>query len=112
MASRRAVLLTPSKSSLPIPLLSDKEVAPESPLFAILTKSAHLHHSRLFSCLLFSYSYALFCTHQDFNSFLFKRFRTLCAKQGVWANPGPPFLKKYFNSHAATLTRSDSPKVA
>ncbi len=28
----------------------------------------------------FSYSYALFCTHQNHNSFVFKRFRTLCAK--------------------------------
>jgi len=41
---------------------------------------------------LFSYSYALFCTHQNHNSFVFKRFRTLCAKHpgvGGGACPSP-----------------------
>ncbi len=37
----------------------------------------------------FSYLCALFCTHQNHNSFVFKRFRTLCAKHPGW---GTPFL--------------------
>src|SRR5712664_3710926 len=31
-----------------------------------------------------AHSFALFCTHQELNPFLFKDFRTLCANQGVW----------------------------
>jgi hypothetical protein len=82
MRARQAVLLTPSKSSYPCPLLSYKQIAPVSPLFATLTKSAYLYHSTAFSRPLFSYSYALFCIHQKLNSFLFMRFRTLSPKQG------------------------------
>jgi len=31
-----------------------------------------------------SHFFAFFCTHQKFNSFLFKRFRTLCKKHRGW----------------------------
>src|SRR5229473_1027572 len=31
-----------------------------------------------------SHFFTLFCTHQKFNSFLFKRFRTLCKKHPGW----------------------------
>src|ERR1700694_70586 len=110
MASRRAVLLTPSTFSLLTTFLSDKQAAPVSPLFVILQRvriSIIPRHLAVFCFHTLTHS---FCTHQNFNSFLFKRFRTLFAKQGG-GYPGPPFLKKYFKSHAATLTRSDSPKV-
>src|SRR2546430_6731665 len=66
-----------------------------TPVFAILTKTAGVwgyssHFGRpwglgdeksLFhSSSFFSHSCALFCTHQELNSFVFKRFHTLCAK--------------------------------
>ncbi len=39
----------------------------------------------------FSYSCALFCTHQNHNPFIFMRFRTLCTKQpGVGVPSIPP----------------------
>ena len=38
------------------------------------------HHSPLCSSSFFSHSCALFCTQKKLNSFVFKRFRTLCAK--------------------------------
>src|SRR5712691_1407918 len=60
MLARHAVLLTPSESSAPTPLLLYKQTAPVSPLFAALTNSAYLYHSKSFSNPLFSYSYELF----------------------------------------------------
>jgi hypothetical protein len=42
------------------------------------------------SCHTPAHTFALFCAHQKFNSFLFKRFRTLCKKhpgvgtESVW----------------------------
>ena len=39
---------------------------------------------RNYLSLFFSYSCALFCTHQKCNSFVFKRFRTLCQKHPGW----------------------------
>src|SRR6266404_1766814 len=84
MGARQAVLLTPVKSSYPDPLPFYKHPASVSPLFATLTKSTHLYHSTAFTHPLFSYSYALFCTHQKLNSFLFNQFRTLWPKQGGW----------------------------
>jgi hypothetical protein len=78
---------------------------PATPLFATLTKtpgvypnSSHSgtrstclpvssvppvtnHQSRI---LLFSHSYTLFCIFPKLNSFLFKRFRTLCEKHPGW----------------------------
>jgi hypothetical protein len=80
MGARKVVLLTPSKSVNRPPLLSYKQTAPVTPLFATLTKSAYLYHSAAFSRPLFSCSYALFCIQQKLNSFLFMRFRTLCQK--------------------------------
>ncbi len=40
----------------------------------------------------FSHSCALFCTHKKLNSFVFKRFRTLCQKPPGVGVP-PPFLR-------------------
>ena len=82
MGARQAVLLTPSRSSYPSSLPFYKHHAPVSPLLATLTRRAELCHSTAFSCPLFSYSYALFCTPQKINSFLFNRLRTLWSKQG------------------------------
>src|SRR6266568_6701123 len=84
MLSRRAVLLTPLESALPRWLPFYKQNAPLSPLFATVTKSAHLYHSALFSRPLFSYSCGLFCSRAKPNSFVFKRFRTLSQKHPGW----------------------------
>ena len=111
MRPRQVVLLNPSESVHPNQLLFYKQNAPVSPLFATLTSSVHLYHSKTFSRPLFSYSYALFCTNQKSNSLVFKRFRTLCAKQGGGGCQRLPFLRKYFNSHSGTLARPDSPSV-
>src|SRR5713101_4000092 len=49
------------------------------------------HHSPLCSSSFFSHSCALFCTQQKLNPFIFKRFRTLCAKTpggGGTCHPG------------------------
>src|SRR5712664_1327209 len=40
-----------------------------------------------------AHSFALFCTHQEFNPFLFKHFRTLCAKQGGVRCYGQPDIR-------------------
>jgi hypothetical protein len=58
MGARQAVLLTPSKSSYPFarPFYKHPELA--SPLFVILTKSAHLYHSTAFSRPLFSLTHS------------------------------------------------------
>src|SRR5713101_1830395 len=37
-----------------------------------------------FSFHALAHSFALFCTHQKLNSFVFNRFRTLCAKHPGW----------------------------
>src|SRR5258707_4057247 len=62
MRLRPAVLLTLSESIHPPRLLSYRHIAPVSPLFSTLAKSAQPLHSRRFSFPLFSYTYALFCT--------------------------------------------------
>src|SRR5436309_11644709 len=84
MASRHAVLLTPSESLGPAQLLSYKQEAPVSPLFAALAKSVHLVDTTPLSRPLFSYTCALFCTPQNLNSRLFKQFRTLRQKHPGW----------------------------
>src|SRR2546425_3348452 len=73
-----------SAISVLIPALS-----PKNPSFVFirlrtLANSVHLFYSRPLSCPLFSYSCALFCTQEKRNSFIFRRFRTLCAKHGGW----------------------------
>src|SRR5580693_2475958 len=79
---------------LPMLLLSTTAAAPHdppcldftpslpslSPFAVALAESAHLHDSTRFRLPLFSYSYVLPCTLKNHNSFIFKRFRTLCAK--------------------------------
>jgi hypothetical protein len=80
MPARQAVLLTPSKLAALSQLLSYKQSAAVSPLFATLTKSAYLYHSTPFSHPLFSYSYALFCPQGKVISRLFKQYRTLWQK--------------------------------
>ncbi len=42
----------------------------------------------------FSYSCALFCTHQNHNSFVFKRFRTLCANTRGWGRGADSFPRE------------------
>jgi hypothetical protein len=51
-------------------------VVPSPPL----RKSPHQYHSMGLTLPLFSYSYALFCTAQNHNSFRFICLRTLCGK--------------------------------
>src|SRR5260370_19491113 len=84
MRLRPAVLLTLSESIHPPRLLSYRHIAPVSPLFSTLTKSAQPLHSRRLSFLLFSYTYELFWPLQNLNPFLFMRFRTLCQKHPGW----------------------------
>lgn len=55
-----------------------------SPFFLTPAGSPHQDHSRQFSLLLFSYSYALFCTLSSRIPLLFNRFRTLFAKHRGW----------------------------
>jgi hypothetical protein len=91
MLARHAVPLTPSKFSGSAQLLSCQPPCPRKPfvssLFHALSKSAHLHDSTTFSVPVFSYTYALFCTQQKLNSFIFTRFRALCAKHRGWGYP-------------------------
>src|SRR5216683_1731336 len=55
-----------------------------------------LHYPLSFQTL--AHSFALFCTHAKLNSFIFKRFRTLCEKQpGV----GYPFASQLSASELA-----------
>ena len=97
MLARHAVLPTPSKSSASTPLLSCQRHCARKPFvsspFRALSESAHLHDSTTFSVPLFSYTYALFCTQQKLNSFIFMRFRTLCAKHPGWGYPAPTEVK-------------------
>src|SRR6267143_781728 len=84
MLARCAVLLTHSVSVRPADLIPCKRIASVTPLFARLTKSARLHHSTVFSHPLFSYACALFCAFLHLpkaQSFVIKRFRTLCQKR-------------------------------
>ena len=79
-----SVFSATSALSVLIPALS-----PKNPSFVFirlrtLANSVHLFYSRPLSCPLFSYSCALFCTQEKRNSFIFRRFRTLCAKHGGW----------------------------
>ena len=91
MLARQAVLLTPSNFSGSTPLLSCQPAFARKPfvssLFHTLLESAHPHDSTAFSIPLFSYTYALFCTQQKLNSFIFMRFRALCAKHPGWGVP-------------------------
>src|SRR6266478_960301 len=110
MAPRQAVLLTPSISLRFIQGVSCAQITHETPQipffvfkslrtlpFSVSCKSCVCHsyangrvctnnfHSgipRLLATLtsLFSHSCALFCTQQEINAFLFKRFRTLWQK--------------------------------
>src|SRR5437667_3885130 len=83
-----SVFSATSALSVLIPALS-----PKNPSFVLirlrtLANSVHLFYSRPLSCPLFSYSCALFCTQEKRNSFIFRRFRTLCAKHGRWGEGG------------------------
>jgi hypothetical protein len=52
------------------------------------------HHSPLHSSPFFSYFCALFCTCSSLNSFVFKRFRTLCQKSPGVGGRGSSFLRR------------------
>ncbi len=53
--------------------------------FATFGRSDLRRFQRVFELSpVFSNSCALFCTHQNHNSFIFMRFRTLCTKQPGW----------------------------
>src|SRR6266436_1243138 len=45
--------------------------------------------TQVLSFQILAHSFALFCTHRKFNSFLFKRFRTLCQKHRGWGRGWP-----------------------
>ena len=53
----------------------------------------HIPHS-LPPIPFFSYPCALFCTHQNHNSFVFKRFRTLCANTRGWGRGADSFPRE------------------
>jgi hypothetical protein len=70
-------------------LFSTSTSAPHSPVVPspALRKSPHQYHSMGVAFPLFSYSYALFCTAKNPNSFRFMFFRTLCTKHPGWGIP-------------------------
>src|ERR1700690_3211463 len=70
-------------------LSSTSSSAPRSPLLPspLLRKSPHQYHSMGLRLPLFSYSYALFCTAKNLNSFRFISFRTLATKHPGWGIP-------------------------
>jgi hypothetical protein len=88
-------LINPLDSVPAICLPSVQQNAPVSPLFATLTKSAHLHHSTQLSCPLFSYSCALFCTDRKVNSPVFRHYRTLWQKHGGVGRGHTRILNQY-----------------
>src|SRR6266849_2473794 len=54
------------------------------------------HRIQVLSFQTLAHSFALFCTHQKRNSFIFKRFRTLCAKTtGGGVPPSGQRAKEY-----------------
>src|SRR5712692_10239259 len=54
------------------------------------------HCTQVLSFQTLAHSFALFCTHQKRNSFIFKRFRTLCAKTpGGGVPPSGQGAKEY-----------------
>src|SRR5260370_40912303 len=88
MLARHAVFLTPSKSR--------NTCLPNSAVNFL--QNAELFHLTSF----ISHSCALFCTHENRNSFLFKCFRTLCKKpSGVGV---PPLLSKRTKWNSKPLT--------
>src|SRR5437773_1786243 len=84
MGTHQAVLLTPSKSVHLRRRVLSPQIAPVSPLFSTLAKSAQPSHSTHFSFPLFSCTYELFCTGEKSNPFPFMCFRTLCQKHPGW----------------------------
>jgi hypothetical protein len=84
--SRKAL---PPTSPLGIPSSSNSFTSSVSYTSCVrpFSKSAHQSHFMRVTLPLFSYSYALFCTAQNHNSFHFICFRTLCAKHPGWGIP-------------------------
>jgi hypothetical protein len=75
------------------------------------------HHSPLHSSPFFSYFCALFCTCSSLNSFVFKRFRTLCQKSPWVGGRGSSFLRRsdvptFQRFNVSTFKRSASPIAA
>src|SRR5207247_8537305 len=66
------------------PLPPQQHISPIGPYVSALANSAQPSHSTRFSFLLFSYTYALFCTGKNLNPFLFRGFRTLYQKHPGW----------------------------
>lgn len=79
----------PSSAAQCIPASAGHSLAPVS------CNSPHQCHSTGFTALLFSYSYALFCTAQNAIPNLFSTFRTLTTKPRGWGisvSPAGPSL--------------------
>ena len=114
MLARCAVLLTHSVSVRPADLIPCKRIASVTPLFARLTKSAHLHHSTVFSHPLFSYTCALFCTFLHLpkaQSFCYQAIpHSLAKKTGVWGR-GASCGEVDPLPHQSLVTNHDSPSV-
>ena len=60
-------------------------------LFPFRNSALAARRSVPYSSSFVSYSSKLFCTRQNLNSFLFKRFRTLCQKHPGWGEGLRPF---------------------
>src|SRR5882757_2408023 len=114
----------PSASGPTSPLPFCKQTAPVSPLFASLTKSAHLIDSTPLTQPLFSTTCALFralCQERNAISFPFNRFRTLARKHpgvgvaasltkegGARLSPLEPILTQKQREGVGVLTRTSS----
>src|SRR5713101_3753742 len=71
------------------------------------------HRIQVLSFQTLAHSFAFFCTHQKRNSFIFKRFRTLCAKTPGGGYPSPrdffvrgPFVHEQRNTHEVEEVRT------
>jgi hypothetical protein len=100
---------SPAPSSpLGIPSSSNSSTSPMSSTSCVgpFRKSAHQSHFMRLTLPFFSYSYALFCTTQNHNSFRFIFFRTLCTKHPGW---GIPRFSAISVHSALEPTRAHSP---
>ena len=64
-----------------------------------------------YSSSFLSHSCALFCTHQKLNSFVFKRFRTLCAKQPGVGYPCDSHQSRQFAFSPFSLNNEPVPQA-
>ena len=83
------------------PFSSPRRVYPSSPHQRATPKTQPLHFQYL------AHSFAHFCTHREFNSFLFNRFRTLCQKHPGWGgtpSPNSTFYLSPISPHGTRIT--------